>query len=521
MKKIITISAISIMALCSCNKDFLDRQPLDEYSESSLWTSEKDAEAALNGCYSRWEDGGWLFYIDCASDNAFNPYPWEGYSMMGNASQLTPTNTGVNKWNFSVIQRTNWFLANVDKTPMDEQLKSRMKAEARFLRAYKYYVMSQVYGDVPLVLTNITPEEANAVARTPKADVVKFVEDELAAVAPDLPESYSGGDAGRVTSGAAWALKARVELFNKQYDDCIVSCQKVMGKYSLFPNYSDLFRIQNEHNSEIILDVEYLENDVPLGNLGVLVIESSGGWWSVNPTQSLVDAYEMKNGKTIDDPTSGYNPDDPYKNRDPRLDATIIYPGALYDGRYFDPLNPSLIDYYAVYSYTGYAAKKYVPNLADFPDMWNTGLNIPVIRYAEILLTYAEAKIEANQIDISVYDAIDEVRVRAGMPKVDQAVYNTQAELRDLVRRERRVELALEGLRWFDIQRWEIGEEVMNGPVQGPRLGTVDPATGALTLTSERILSEQRTFDESKNYLWPIPQREIDINKNLQQNPNY
>ena len=521
MKNIIITISIAIMALCSCSDDFLDRQPLDEYSESSLWTSAKDAEAALNGCYNRWEDGDWIFYIDCASDNAFNPYPWEGYSMMGNAIQLTPSNTGVNKWDFSVIQKSNWFLANVEKTPMDEQLKTRMKAEARFLRAYRYYLMSQVYGDVPLVLENVTPEEANKVTRNPKADVVKFVTDELGAIAGDLPESYSGSDEGRVTRGAAWALKARVELFNEQYAECIASCQNVMGKYTLFPSYSELFRPQNEHNSEIILDVEYVANDVPLGNLGVLVIESSGGWWSVNPTQSLVDAYEMSNGKTIDEPSSGYNPDDPYKDRDPRLGATIIHPGAFYDGRYFDPLNPALIDYYAVYSYTGYAPKKYVPNLADFPDMWNTGLNIPVIRYAEVLLTYAEAKIELNQIDNTVYDAIDEVRQRAGMPKVNQAVYNSQSTLRELLRRERRVELALEGLRWFDVQRWKIGDEVMNGPVHGPRLGTVDPTTGELTLTAERILSEQRTFDDSKNYLWPIPQREIDINKSLEQNPNY
>lgn len=521
MKNIFKISMIAILALWSCDSDFLDRQPLDEYSESSLWTSAKDAEAALNGVYNRWEDGGWIFYIDCASDNAFNPYPWEGYSMMGNASQLTPNNTGVNKWNFSTIQKANWFLANVDKTPMEDALKARMKAEARFLRAYRYYQMSQVYGDVPLVLENITPADANKVTRSPKAEVVSFVESELEAITADLPESYSGSDEGRITSGAAWALKARVELYNGQFADCIASCQNIMGKYTLFPDYSELFRIQNEHNSEIILDVEYVENDVPLGNLGVLVIESSGGWWSVNPTQSLVDTYEMSNGKTIDDPTSGYNPDDPYKNRDPRLDATIIHPGSFYDGRYFDPLNPALIDYYAVYSYTGYAVKKYVPELSDFPDMWNTGLNIPVIRYAEVLLSFAEAKIELNQIDDPMYDAIDEVRQRAGMPVVDRAVYSSQSTLRDLIRRERRVELALEGLRWFDIQRWKIADEVMNGPVYGPRLGTVDPNTGALTLTSERILSEQRSFDESKNYLWPIPQREIDINKGLEQNPNY
>jgi hypothetical protein len=519
--KLVILGSILISLCCSCEKNFLDRQPLDQYSETSLWTSASDAEAALNGCYKGWESGSWLFYIDCASDNAFNPYPWEGYQELGNMSLLSPTNPGNGKWSFETIQKVNWFLANVDKTPMDETLKNRMKAEARFLRAYRYVQMSQLYGDVPLITTNISTTEANEIARNSKQEVVQFAKDELAAAAADLPESYSGADEGRITSGACWALKARLELFNEQYADAIASASNIMGKYTLFPNYTDLFRIQNEHNSEIILNVEYIADDVPLGSLGVCVIESQGGWWSVNPTEKLVNAYEMNNGKTIDDPTSGYNADDPYKNRDPRLDATIIHPGSLYEGAYFNPMDPNTIDYYAVYSYTGFAPKKYVPYMADIPDMWNTGLNIPVIRYAEVLLTYAEAKIELNEIDNSVYDAIDEVRLRAGMPATDRIVYNNQAKLRELVRRERRVELAMEGLRWYDVQRWKIAEDVMTGPVYGSRLGTVDPNTGALSLTSEKMLSEIRTFDPAKNYLWPIPQSQIDVNKNLLQNDGY
>lgn len=521
--KCIILGGVLIILCYSCNKDFLDRQPLDQYSETSLWKSANDAEAALNGCYNGWEDGSWLLYMDCASDNALDPYPWEAYPMLGNMGLLlTPTNTGSHKWNFNTIQKCNWFLANIDNTPMDEDLKKRMKAEARFLRAYKYFIMSQLYGDVPLITTNISTEEANSVTRNSKDEVVKFVLDELGSIAVDLPESYSGGDVGRITSGAAWALKARVELYNQKYEDCAASCNNVLGKYSLFSSYADLFRIQNEHNSEIILDVEYVENDVPIYDLGVIPPVSSGGWWSIDPIQSLVDAYEMSNGKTIDDPSSGYDPDDPYKNRDPRLQATIIVPGALYEGSYFNPLDPESIDYYAGEAlYTGYAERKFVPDLSDYANMWNAGLNIPVIRYAEVLLTYAEAKIELNQIDNSVYDAINQVRTRAGMPEVDRNMYNTQAKMRELVRRERRVELAMEGLRWFDIQRWKIGKAVMSGPAYGSPLGSVDPNTGELTLSSEHILAEQRTFNEERNYLWPIPQSEIDINKNLAQNPGY
>jgi hypothetical protein len=137
------------------------------------------------------------------------------------------------------------------------------------------------------------------------------------------------------------------------------------------------------------------------------------------------------------------------------------------------------------------------------------------------LLGYAEAKIEANQIDATVYKAINEVRKRAGMPELDQTVYNNQSTLRTAIRQERRVELAMEGLRWLDVQRWKIGEQVMNGQVYGARLGKVDAGTGALTLSSQRIEVEKRIFDPGVNYVWPIPQKEIDINKNLKQNSGY
>ncbi|HUQ64882.1 MAG TPA: RagB/SusD family nutrient uptake outer membrane protein, partial [Flavitalea sp.] len=246
----------------------MDRFPTDQYSNSSLWTSASDANAALNGVYSKWENGiyaeGWLFRMDEASDNAVCPYSWESYSMLGNQLLLTPTNTGAGKWEYNTIQKCNWFLANIDKTPMDENLKKRMIAEAKFLRAYKYFIMSQLYGGVPLITKNVTIAEANSIPRTSKDSVLNFVLDELNAASADLPESYPASDAGRITSGAAWALKARVELFNEKYADCIASCNNVIGKYSLFNSYEDLFRIQNENNSEIILDVEYLQDDQAL-----------------------------------------------------------------------------------------------------------------------------------------------------------------------------------------------------------------------------------------------------------------
>lgn len=514
------------LALClsACNKDFLDKNPQDSYSNSSLWSSENDALSALNGCYAGWEDGYNTVYMDCASDNAYNQYPWEGYTYYGNGT-ITPSSPNAqNRWSFTTIQRCNWFLENIDPTPMSADMKARFKAEARFLRAYQYFTMTQLYGDVPLVKKSLTAAEANVVTRTPKAEVQAFILSELTEIASQLPVKYSGSDIGRITRGAALSLKARIELFTGKYADAAADASTVMTLgYSLFPSYQDLFRIQNENNSEVILDIQYKENDVSNWYLGVMPSSSFGGWSSIVPTQDAVDAYETSTGKLITDATSGYSAADPYNNRDPRLTASVVCPGQLYEGHYFNSIESGTADFYngGNNSPTGYSVKKFTARLADYADMWNTGLNIIVIRYAEILLTYAEAKIEAGTIDETVYQAIDAIRTRAGMPKTDRTVYKDQASLRQLVRRERRVELAFEGLRWYDIQRWKIGPETVGKNVTGVRLGKVDPATGKLTLTGDHLKVEERSFDPDKNYLWPVPQKEMDINKNLVQNPKY
>lgn len=523
--RLVIIFVMLAVTVCSCKKDYLDRKPLTEYSETTLWTGVNDAIAAANACYSDFEDGQWVVYMDVASDNGHDAYPWEGWQEFGNMQLLSP-NSWRSKFNFTSIARCNWFLANVDKTPMDKTLLTRMKGEVRFIRAYEYFERSQLYGDFPLVTKMLTTTEANAVARAPKAEVVQFVLNELDTIIPTLPTTYEGSERGRITQGAALALKARVELFNEKFAESAASSKRLMdlGVYSLFPNYQDLFRIGNEYNSEIILDMGYLETD-PTQQVGLMVLcpeaTPGGGWSSVNISQSLVDEYEMANGKTINDPTSGYDIDHPFLNRDPRLLQTVIVPGAPYAGIIFNPMDPNSLDYWPTYNYTGYVGQKYTHYRSDFDDIYKTGLNIPLIRYAEVLLTYAEAKIELNQIDNTVYDAINQVRLRAGLPAVDQSKYFTQAQMRELIRRERRVELALEGLRWYDIQRWKIGEQVMNGPVYGARVSTID-ANGNVTYTStDHVKVEDRVFDPAKNYFWPVPQSQIDIGKSLKQNPGY
>jgi SusD family. len=515
-----------MLGLTSCQKDFLDRSPLDALSKNSFWKTESDVVYAVNGCYSGWESADRILYMDCATDNAFGQFPWEGYQVLGNGN-VTAADAGASIYSYTNIARCNMVLENIGNVPMSDDMKKRYSAEVRFIRAYTYYNMLFVYGDVPLITKTVTIEESKA-ERTPRATVLKFVMDELTACIDGLPTSYSDSkDKGRITKGAALAIRARIELAEKQYDACATDCQAIMGLgYQLFPDYRKLFNIDNKNNSEVVLDVQYKADNGGFENwvLGVLLPNSQGGWSSITPTQSLVDEYECTDGKTIAE-SPLYDSENPYANRDPRFYATVIYPGALYEGSYFDPLNVNSDDYYTKgnTSKTGYNFRKYVDSPSQYKDVWNTGMNAMVVRYAEVLLMYAEAMVEQNKIDASVYKAIDDVRTRAGMPKVDQAVYSNQSKLRELIRRERRVEFAQEGLRFFDIVRWRISEVVMNQAAYGIRQeGSVDSNTGKVTFTTQtRLKAEDRHFDPAKNYLWPIPQAELDKNPNLKQNPGY
>lgn len=522
MKKYIILVCFFSL-LTSCSSDFLDRNPLDQPSNETFWNTEKDALAAASGCYADWNSVTNVIYFDCASDNAYGQFSGEGWQVLGNGF-ANPLDYGTSFMSYANITKYNNFLENISRPEMDETLRTRLTAEVRFLRAWDYFMKVTLYGDVPLVKTVLKREESN-LPRTPKAEVVQFILDELTEIAPMLDVSYSGDNVGRITRGAALTLKARMEIFEGDYAGCLKTCEEIRKlEYSLFPDYRGLFRIANESNSEVILDIQYVENLYPNDMLGVMVPSSKGGWSSINPTQSLVEEYDCIDGLPTSESTL-YDPKEPYKNRDPRLSVTVLCPGQLYSGSYFNPIDVADPngDYYVPRnrSKTGYNPRKYIDDLSDYGNMWDNGMNIMVMRYAEVLLMYAECKMETNSIDNSLYEVLDAIRVRAGMPKVDRTKYASQTDLRKLIRHERRVELAMEGLRWFDICRWKIGEEVMPGDVKGAYLGTVDPKTGALTLNGEQIFVETRQFDPAKNYLWPIPQSVIDATPAIKQNPNY
>lgn len=545
---IATLTAVTLLG--SCKKEFLERPPQDQLSESTFWTSEKDAYASLNAIYSG-IDGSVesAIYGDGATDNAHAQYPWESNATVISLGDVT---TGLNEgFDYTIIRRANYFLENVDKTPMDETLKNRFKAEGRFLRAFKYANMVNKFGDLPLIKTTVTPEEA-AVARSPKAEVVKFITDELGEIAAILPASYAGGksnEIGRITKGAALALKARVHLYNEQWQDAVAAAEQVMAlNYNLFTvsseaaediaddyaswvtfanaseqtkfrlgvrSYEQLFWEENEGNIEVILDRQHIqEKDTKYSNT-YLLSDDLGGWSSVAPTQNLVDEYgDYKDGK----PVATISPaaraqryasraSDPafyqeYKNRDPRFYATI-----LFDKSPWNRISDAG-DYEFIWrkggnncSKTGYNFRKYV-DPSSTKQQLDSYANHILIRFAEVLLTYAEAKNELSGPDASVYAALNRIRTRAGLNDIDQTTYGGKETLRTAIRHERRVELALEGHRYMDIRRWKIAPAAM---------------TNIFDITNGLV---QTRLWNDKLYLMPIPQAEIDRNPKLAPNNN-
>ena len=516
--------ALLLIAFASCSEDFLNVIPKDQLTDELFWKTEKDANMALTGIYNNWESYFNILWWDLMTDNGYSQFPWDGVMVIGNG-QANAANTGREYFSYNQIRKCNNFLEKIDLIDMDANKREIFKAEARFLRAYDYFRKVQFYGDVPLVVKTIADPSEAKLSKDPKSEVVSFILAELEEIAAVLPVQNMRESNGHITKGAALALKARLELYEKNYVAAMVDAKQVMemNVYELFPDYSGLFLVDNEaQNKESILEISYVQNLYPNGIWQHITPAKEGGWSSLSAVQTLVDSYEMVDGKTIDDPASGYDAQKPFINRDPRLDMTILYPGAWFNERYFNSLDRTSSDFHqnAAAPRSGYNVLKYL-KIVPSDLFFNGDANVMVIRLAEVLLIYAEAAIELNQIADDVYNAIDMVRQRAGMPKVDRAEYNSQAKLRELVRRERRVELAFEGLRYWDIKRWDIGQESLNGPLYGCLEGSVDAETGFVTWSDTRIKLEDKVFYPERNYLLPIPQAELDANPNVKQNTGY
>jgi len=513
--------------MMGCSK-MLDKQPLDAASTTTYWKTEADAEQAVNNCYRSLTDIDNDIFLSSATDDS---YAWSGWPLdiagAANGSATATLGTFDHYWSHSyqAIAAANNVLDNMDKIPasaIDETIRKRLKGEARFIRAYFYQQLTGFYGDVPLITHIQSPSEFDA-PKTPKDSVALFVVSEIDDFANDLPLSYDASNLGRVTQGAALALKARVLLYEGKWPEAAAASQAVMnlGIYNIEQGgYLSLFDGTNKSSKEIILAGQYIKDVYASGVTTWVGGPSLGGWSEIAPLQRLVDDYECTDGKTIDQ-SPLYNASTPYNNRDNRLTLTVAVPGTVINGTTIDVTAPNSIDGLGKNnaSFTGYYFKKYIP--ADVgANWWSNSYNDEIlIRYAEVLLTYAEAKIEANDIDASVYDAINQIRQRTGVnqPAVTPADYATQADLRTLVRRERHVEFAVEPQRLFDIRRWKTAEIVMPGNAYGI-LNNFDPTRSDY---GQHILVESRNFDPARDYLWAIPQNELDLNKNLTQNTSW
>lgn len=553
---ILTIGTFFTSVLFTACDDYLERYPLDQPSDVTFWSTESELKMAINAVYRSLYFTNrsvahvpFQLFFDFSSDISWerNLNVWQ---LLGQG-QVTPQENELvfGCWNhaYSTIGSCNRLLANMHRAESvtNPQQFAAIAAEARFFRAYWYHWLIYLYGDAPFTTEPLDIKDA-ALPRTGTNEIYRFILEELDAVSNILPVEYPSNEQGRVTRGAVFALKARTALFNNDWGTAAEAAKRVMdlNQYALYPDYGELFTYEGQNSPESIFAIQFsranqLTHETPIHTRGRL----TGGYVTKIPTQALVDSYECIDGLRIDQ-SPLYNPTRPFENRDPRLQATIVVPGSRFLGYQFETHPDSLTvwDYnqtparrvgnqevtnpYATFS--GYMYRKYVSSDSrEFRQQ--SELNVMLYRYAEVLLTYAEARIELGEIDETVYTAINAVRNRAGMPSVPTG--KSAEELRKIVRHERKVEFPFEGLRFFDIRRWKIAEYVMPGPLYGrplreykahyiPRFdeyGT--PRYEAYA--GELRMFDTRNFNAQKDYLLPIPQRERDINSNLTQNPGY
>lgn len=514
-----------VIAFCTtflggCEKS-LELFPPGTISENVFWKQQKDAILGINAVYRELDDINMVINLDGVSDLGYVRHSWTDLYKLGMGIH-DPLNVEISTaWSryFRGVRKANDVINNVDKIPnADPILIKRVKGEARFLRAYFYTNLTSLWGDVPLLLKTL--EITDQISKEKKSVIVDFIIAELDEIANTdaLPLKYGSSDIGRVTKGSALALKARVCLRNSRWAEAAKAAKATMdlGIYELYPNYGDLFTYAGENSKEIILSTQYAK-----GGLTHAAFDwgpySIGGSSIIEPIRTLFKKYEYKGTK---------DPNNPYNNIDPRWGFTSYFPGSImrvengvsiiYNS--YPYANNTSIDKVNTMDNTsshGWNLRKYIDYVNDKSNPGQGGIDLILIRYADVLLMYAEAKIEMNEIDQSVYDAINAVRKRPGvdMPPVNSG--KSQNELRDLVRNERAVELAFEGLRLYDMYRWKTGEDKV-GLVEG--FEYLDAVSGTNKIWS---LGIKRYFNQDRDYLWPIPQREIDLNKNITQNKGW
>ena len=543
MKKYLSIIAAALLmgSFSSCS-DFLDRYPLEELSDESFWKTEKDAEMAVSNLYNvlpTWD-------VDEAinSDDAVHGIKWAA----GNQSKgvYDPSDYG---WSgeYGYIRQANLVLEKIQEMDLSEDAYKKLEGQARFFRAYTYFTLIRSFGAVPYIDKPLELTDVENITRTPKDEVYAKVMEDFDIAIANLPVQWDEANSGRITKGAAMAMKARAALYYNNWQTAMDEAKKVMdlGQYELYDKdntgrYKELFWEVADGCDEFILSVQF---NAPTRTHYLIGWECfpTLGWGGLNPTQSLVDAFEDINGAPITSEASVYDPTNPFANRDPRLEVNVLHDGETMYGVTIKvaPLSSSGntgIGQHGDATATGYYQQKWLdPSIDPQSTGWDMGKDWVVIRYAEVLLTYAEAKNELSPLDPSAFDAVNQVRRRVGMPDLQKTdptkptYCATQDDLRKRIWNEWRVEFALEGgKRQWDIRRWGIAKDVLNAPFEGLRYTLVDDPNAPKGDNGKKCilyvgepLKLTGSHYEDHNYLLPIPQTEIDLNPKLEQNPGY
>ncbi|PUZ26768.1 Starch-binding associating with outer membrane [Chitinophaga costaii] len=564
--RILICIAGCVLLLAACKKDY-EAVPLEKVTIEYVFDKDDSlgtyAEKFLNTVYSDLPSGynrvgGDI--LDAASDDAIS-----GLVGTANVSQLA---TGAYSSFAPIADETPWtscyagirtasiFVSNIDVSPVKDKLPNgtsvryAWKGEARFLRALFYFELLKRYGGIPLM--GDTARQLGDDVQIPRssfADCVQYLVHECDAIKDSLrpnPVQVPEVNSHRATRGAALALKARIllyaasPLFNGQnidpknpltgYTDYDKERWKLAADaardminehtFSLLPNTKDIFITQN--NSEVIF-FRQGSNTTTIETTNGPVGFAQVAHGRTNPTQELVDAFPMANGLPITDPNSGYRSDDPYTNRDPRLASSILYNGAqwlntqlqTFDGGANKPggTEPG--------SKTSYYMRKFMGNFENATQYSNTSHDWIILRYTEVLLNFAEAENEYNGPTEEVYQVLKDLRQRAGIAAGDDGMYGLTASasqdvMRQIIHNERRLELAFEEHRFWDIRRWKIAEQVYKNPLHGMQI--INDG-GSLSYNIIPVFTP--AFSSPKMYLYPIPYDEVVKNDNMRQNPGW
>lgn len=548
--------------IIACNN--LDLNPLSEGSSENWYSTEDEIAMAIKDLYRL---DFWTKDADSWTDN------WterETTTAITNATIDSQSGIASSWWTLSykAIARANTILLNLDKGKVDisKEKLDKFKAEARFLRACQYSNLISHFGDVVYYTDVLDLEKSFTLSRTDKNIILKAIYDDYDFAASKLPTNYGSSELKRATKGAALAMKARIALYMGDWTiarDAAKACID-LGVYKLYSDFGTLFLSKTRNTEEAIFSIP---RSVALGisqsGLNVYIPRNAGGLGLANPSWDLFCSFLCSDGLPIDK-SSLYNPREPFKNRDPRCNKTIVEFQSAHLGFIYQPHPDSLKilnlntgkyqtnnDNRAVIQYASYNGLLWKKGIdLDWSDDFKTETEQIIVRYADVLLMFAEAKIELKEIDQSVLDAINQVRARAYGVTLNQtnsypAVTTTdQVALRKTLRVERRMEFAWEGLRYMDIIRWKLADKVLNNPIYGmldpaelkskivnmglwffPQVPAIDEdGIADFTAMYNAGLIKRlavRKFDASKQYLWPIPSKEILINSNLKQNPGY